>query len=326
MTKFRSLCWLSFFNTSEAVAQSTGLSRWMTESVWSEGLCAEGILQAKTWREKASASGEPRLWHLSGFPQFSIINYLFLGTPTYTTFFWQSSRGSDLLAENGKSFQHETSPSLVTLAYQVTIQEWEWVPEEVLWVGWVGLEATGWSIRGFPRDWTKVLPQFLPWFTHPSLNILRPGRVEEKHFPKWPTWWATAFNIFNPVGDCKDERGFKKVYQLSQFGTQVWWVSAAKVCKGCHFFSYLGLFFIMCGCPSMGHSQIQQFLIIFSKITRFFFPYRTHFKATDLLGSLPRSIFLVLITIPELFRWKRPTNLTIWSYYHWSGVRLREMA
>lgn len=198
MTKFRSLCWLSFFNTSEAVAQSTGLSRWMTESVWSEGLCAEGILQAKTWREKASASGEPRLWHLSGFPQFSIINYLFLGTPTYTTFFWQSSRGSDLLAENGKSFQHETSPSLVTLVYQVTIQEWEWVPEEVLWVGWVGLEGTGWSIRGFPRDWTKVLPQFLPWFTHPILNILRPGRVEEKHFPKWPTWWATAFNIFQP--------------------------------------------------------------------------------------------------------------------------------
>lgn len=289
MTKFRSLCWLSFFNTSEAVAQSTGLSRWMTESVWSEGLCAEGILQAKTWREKASASGEPRLWHLSGFPQFSIINYLFLGTPTYTTFFWQSSRGSDLLAENGKSFQHETSPSLVTLAYQVTIQEWEWVPEEVLWVGWVGLEATGWSIRGFPRDWTKVLPQFLPWFTHPSLNILRPGRVEEKHFPKWPTWWATAFNIFNPVGDCKDERGFKKVYQLSQFGTQVWWVSAAKVCKGCHFFSYLGLFFIMCGCPSMGHSQIQQFLIIFSKITRFFFPIPHTFQGHRFVG-LPASL------------------------------------
>ena len=294
MTKSRSLCWLSFFNTSEAVAQSTGLSRWMTESVWSEGLCAEGILQAKTWREKASASGEPRLWHLSGFPQFSIINYLFLGTPTYTTFFWQSSRGSDLLAENGKSFQHETSPSLVTLAYQVTIQEWEWVPEEVLWVGWVGLEATGWSIRGFPRDWTKVLPQFLPWFTHPSLNILRPGRVEEKHFPKWPTWWATAFNIFNPVGDCKDERGFKKVYQLSQFGTQVWWVSAAKVCKGCHFFSYLGLFFIMCGCPSMGHSQIQQFLIIFSKITRFFFSHTAHISRPQICWApclAPFSLF-----------------------------------
>jgi hypothetical protein len=145
MTKFRSLCWLSFFNTSEAVAQSTGLSRWMTESVWSEGLCAEGILQAKTWREKASASGEPRLWHLSGFPQFSIINYLFLGTPTYTTFF--------------------DSPAVVVISWQKTVKvsSMKLVPA---WWPWhirsPSKSGSGWQRRCYELDglgWRPLVDQ-----------------------------------------------------------------------------------------------------------------------------------------------------------------------